>query len=59
MTLSDTNQFFEGRSYEMWKKSKEAEIKVQAAIGDRLNGVIRASGVIVKAISELGKALAR
>lgn len=54
MTQSDVNDFFEGKAYAEWRKGREQEHKVQAAIGDRLNGVIRACGVIVKAISSLG-----
>lgn len=59
MTVSDAIDFIDGKSLSDWKKAKEAEYKVQAAIGERLNGVIRACGVIVKAISGLGKALAK
>ena len=55
MTQTQAEQFIEGKAFEEWVKVKESEQKVQAALGDRLNGVIRACGVIVKAVSNLGK----
>ena len=55
MTQSQAEQFIEGKAFSEWVKVKESEQKVQAALGDRLNGVIRACGVIVKAVSNLSK----
>lgn len=57
MTQSDVTDFFEGKAYADWRRGREQEFKVQAAIGDRLNGVIRACGVIVKAVADLGRRL--
>ena len=55
MTQSDAGDFFDGKAYADWRKSREQELKLQAAIGDRLNGVIRACGSIVKTVASLGR----
>lgn len=57
--VSDAADFFEGKAFADWVKGKEAEHKVQAAIGERLNSVIRACGVIVKAVSNLSGGFGR
>lgn len=54
-TQTQAEQFIEGKAFKDWVKVKESEQKLQAALGDRLNGVIRACGVIVKAVSNLAK----
>lgn len=53
MTRSDANDFVEGKAYADWKKNREAELKLQAGIADRLNGVIRACGAIVKSVQAI------
>lgn len=55
LTESQADQFLEGKAFKDWVKVKESEQKLQAALGDRINGVIRACGVIVKAVSNLSK----
>ncbi|MCY1426218.1 hypothetical protein D9M71_420340 [compost metagenome] len=57
MAQSDVADFFDGKAYADWRRGREQEFKVQAAIGERLNSVIRACGVIVKAVAELGRRL--
>lgn len=57
LDMRDIGDFFEGKPFGDWRKNKESEGKVQAAIGNRLNGVIRACGVIAKAIGQLSKVL--
>lgn len=52
---SQAEEFIEGKAFNEWVKVKESEQKLQASLGDRLNGVIRACGVIVKAVSSLSK----
>lgn len=52
MQPSVIRRFFEGKHFEDWKKGRDAELKTQSAIVDRLNTVIRAIG-------NLGKVLAR
>lgn len=47
---SVAKSFFEGRAFEDWKKSREAEMKTQATIVEALNNVTRAVGVVAKAI---------
>jgi len=44
-------RFFESKPFSDWKKSRESENKIQVAIIDRLNGVIRSFGVFAKAIA--------
>jgi hypothetical protein len=48
MKLSDVKTFFESKAFKGWKKSKEQEVKLQVAIIDRLDAVI-------KSIHNLGK----
>ncbi|MCO7216879.1 hypothetical protein [Halomonas sp. OfavH-34-E] len=55
MTHSEAEAFFEGKAYAEWRKGKEQELKLQAAVNDRLNGVIRACGAIVKTVASLGR----
>ncbi|PAU79227.1 MULTISPECIES: hypothetical protein [Halomonas] len=55
MTGSEAEAFFEGKAYADWRKGKEQELKLQAAVSDRLNGVIRACGAIVKTVASLGR----
>jgi len=55
MTQSDASDFFDGKAWAEWRKGREQELKLQAGIGDRLNNVIRACGVIAKAIAALGR----
>lgn len=52
---SQAEDFIEGKAFAEWAKVKESEQKLQVALGDRLNSVIRACGVIVKAVSNLAK----
>lgn len=52
---SQAEEFIEGKAFNEWVKVKESEQKLQASLGDRLNSVIRACGVIVKAVSGLSK----
>ncbi|PKF35561.1 hypothetical protein CW311_04535 [Acinetobacter proteolyticus] len=54
-TQSEAELFLEGKAFNDWVKVKESEQKLQASLGERLNGVIRACGMIVKAISILAK----
>ena len=48
---STARKFFEGKPFDDWKKVRESELKTQAAIVNRLNDVIRACGVVAKAIA--------
>ena len=57
MTRSDVEDFFQGKAYGDWRKGKENELKIQVALGERLNSIIRACGVVVTAISRLGRRL--
>lgn len=55
MTLSDADAFFEGKPFADWRKGREQELKLQAAVCDRLNGVIKACGAIVKTVAAQGR----
>jgi hypothetical protein len=48
MQVSLASALFESKSFDNWRKAREAEAKTQSAVVDRLNGVIRAIGVLAK-----------
>lgn len=52
MRRSDVHTIFESKAFGDWKKSQEANQKLQAAIVERLD-------IAIKSISGLGKALSR
>lgn len=54
MQPSTVRKFFEGKAFEDWKKARESELKTQAAIVDRLNGVIRACVIVAKTVAKVG-----
>jgi hypothetical protein len=51
MTESDATEFFNGKSFKDWQKGREAEMKMQSAIVNRLNEVIRGLGIVAKSRS--------
>jgi hypothetical protein len=51
MQPSTVQAFFDGKPYDDWTKRREAELKVQTGIADRLNNVVRAIGVLNKTIA--------
>lgn len=51
MQPSSVRKFFEGKPFDDWKKGRESELKMQAAIVNRLNDVIRASVIVAKTIA--------
>lgn len=55
MPPSIVREFFEGKPFADWRRNREQELKVQAAIVDRVNSVIRACGTIAKAVASLGR----
>jgi len=54
MPASDAQAFFDGKPYRDWRKGRDSEVKLQVGIAERLNGVIRACGAIVKSIGAIG-----
>lgn len=50
MTGSDAKRFCDSKAFADWRGAREAESKVQAAVVDRLNGVIRAVGALAKSM---------
>lgn len=49
MTPSMAKAFFDGKPFADWKRAREADAKLQAAIVNRLNDVIRGLGTVAKA----------
>jgi hypothetical protein len=45
---SMANKVLESKAFEGWKQAREAELKTQAAIVNRLNSVIQAVGIVAK-----------
>ena len=50
MPVSLAESFFKSKQFEDWGKSREAEAKAKAEIASRINGVIRAIGVLAKSL---------
>jgi hypothetical protein len=48
MAKSDAVTFFQSKSFSDWQKNREAEIKIQVAVVNRLNETIRALGILIK-----------
>ena len=48
ITLSDARNFFSGKSFETWKKTRDLEAKLQLAIIGRLDVVIEGLNVLAK-----------
>ena len=54
MPVGTARKFFEGKAFDDWKKARDAELKTQAAVVDRLNNVIRACGLVAKTVARFG-----
>lgn len=52
VTPSLAIEFFNSKNYESWQKTREAEWKLQAAVVDRLNEVIRGTGIVAKIVAK-------
>ncbi|HEY4529170.1 MAG TPA: hypothetical protein VIG97_02390 [Luteimonas sp.] len=48
LSASDARRFCESKAFADWRSTREGESKLQAAIVDRLNGVIRSVGNLAK-----------
>lgn len=48
ITQSDAKNFFDSKRYMEFKKLRDHEYRAQAAVIDRLNGVIEAIGALAK-----------
>jgi len=55
MTQSVARKFFDGGPFADWKKAREAELKTQAAVVNRLNDVIRSNGIVAKTIAKTSR----
>ncbi|MBL8473802.1 MAG: hypothetical protein JNM98_18575 [Rhodocyclaceae bacterium] len=54
LQASVAKMFFEGKPFQDWKNGKEGELKMQAAIVNRLNELIRATGIVVRTLAKAG-----
>jgi hypothetical protein len=57
LPVSVADDFFQGDAFKGWKKSRESNTLIQVAVVERLNSVVSAINVVVKAIGQLGNAL--
>lgn len=51
LPASMVQQFFDSKSFDDWKTTRESELKIQSAVIDRLNSVIQACGIVAKTIA--------
>lgn len=51
MTVSDVAAFFQSKSFKTWRENRDAQIKLDVAMVERLNGVIRGLNVVAKTIA--------
>lgn len=49
---STVADFFNSKSFQDWRKGEESRLKVQAAIVDRLNEVIRGTGIVARTVAK-------
>lgn len=54
-TLSDAAEYFGSRAFENWKKQRESDTKLQIAIIDRLDVVVKAQNATIKALGSLAR----
>jgi hypothetical protein len=57
LPVSTADDFFQGDAFKGWKKSRESNTLIQVAVVERLNSVVAAINVVVKAIGQLGNAI--
>jgi hypothetical protein len=48
LPVSIANQVLKSKAFDNWKQGREAEIKIQVAIVNRLNDVIKSLGIVAK-----------
>jgi len=51
MNTSDAQALFESKAFRVWRENEEAKSRMDAAVVDRLNGVMRGMGILAKAIA--------
>lgn len=54
MSLSDSREIFEGKSFKAWKKSRDHDLKMQSVIIDRIDGVAKQIANQTKVITRRG-----
>jgi hypothetical protein len=52
MQPSVARRFFDGKTFDDWRRGREHEAKVQVAVVNRLNDVIRSLGVVAKTVAK-------
>ena len=48
MCSSDAGAFFDSKTFAKWRENEEAKNSMDAAVIDRLNGVMRGLGMVAK-----------
>ncbi len=51
MTQSDAHAFFDSKTFTKWRENQEARSKIDVAVIDRLNGVMRGLNIVAKTIA--------
>ena len=51
LPVSVAKRFFDSKTFDDWRRGREHEAKVQIAVVNRLNDVIRSLGVVAKTVS--------
>ncbi len=51
LSKSQALAFFDSKPFEDWKKQRENELKIQVAIHDRFNDVVKSIGILQKTIA--------
>jgi len=51
MTQSDARAFFDSKAFAKWRENQEAQNKIDVAVIDRLNGVMRGLNIVAKTIA--------
>ena len=52
LTASVVSDFFKSKSFQDWRKVEESRMKVQTAIVERLNEVIRGTGIVARTVAK-------
>lgn len=52
MSASAVADFFKSKSFQDWRKCEESRMKVQTAIVERLNEVIRGTGIVARTVAK-------
>ncbi len=54
LTLTQVSAFFQSKSFKQWREGRDAEVKLQVGIAERLNSVIRGLNIVAKVAARKG-----